>query len=1271
MKPCRLVMSAFGPYGDRTEIDFEQLGSSGLYLITGDTGAGKTTIFDAITFALYGEASGSVRESGMFRSKYASPETPTYVELTFLYQGKRYTVKRNPEYLRPKGRGEGMTLQKGDAVLTFPDERQPVAKSRDVTRAVTELIGLDYQQFTQIAMIAQGDFQKLLLAGTAERGEIFRQIFHTGIYQEIQNRLRDAVKERWKEYDELRRSISQYLSGVRSGEDAALAEELEMLKKAKFEGKAERGLEILELLLEEEKKLLEEFRGQEKELREQIAGEDRLLERTGQRKKLLEESRKKREELEAAVPHLEERKEVMKAAEAAAEACDEIRLSMRQAEETLRQYDVLENYEKLRKDKVRAIEESGREREDRQNRTAVLTDRIVEQKRLLESLKDTGEEKERLDHQIKDIQSRKKDIKKLLTDLNKSRKEQEQTEELLRKRQEEEISARESLKEVQQKGEELSDRELKLAVLESRKKEYKKQRTQLKQLRKSYEDSFRAYMGEEQRLKEVLLRETQILTNEEGGPRDVRKLLYEAERLKKEWKTRGEDMEKLRAILVRLKKKGKVCADRQTEYEEAVKECEDFRGKYYKLERLFLDAQAGVLAAGLEEGKPCPVCGSVHHPAPRSLAGEVPDQGTLNGAKDAFGAAEARMRELSEAAARVREQLVREGSEGGRLCESLLEMEAVPEESLEELLAYLDRAGKALPGKQKENAGRLKSAEADGKRLEAELQELDELEEREQIIRKTMDSLEGVKQTVHMQIRAALTDLRENGGNGDTPPGPAEEMGEENISGEAAKGIQRLQMEIREMEGQEKIYQAEVRLRKEYLGEERELLERLEKLKEDMEGQRSRVQVLISRQEERRERLCEVLAEAESVWKKEFSVNGPEGDKPDFRKEISLQELTANGKKTLEILGQEEEKLNLEIASNLEKGRKKSELERDIPEHEKKLFRLREEIQDLLVTLTRLQAEKEQTDEEIRLCEERIAGQKREELERETVLGRQKISELLTARDQAEEAYREENTKVTQLRSEVSALERQLRELGDAPEDEEIRARKRELEERQEALAVKQRETHTAWNVNREIYESVKDRQEAMVTAEQDYVQIRTLSDTANGTLGGKRKIELETYVQMAFFDRILRRANLRLLTMSSGQYELKRQEEAGNKKEKAGLELNVIDHYNGSERSVKTLSGGESFQASLSLALGLSDEVQSRSGGIRLDAMFVDEGFGSLDDEALNQAMKALGGLTEGDRIVGIISHVAELKERIEKKLVVSKERGRNGIASHVQVVC
>ena len=114
----------------------------------------------------------------------------------------------------------------------------------------------------------------------------------------------------------------------------------------------------------------------------------------------------------------------------------------------------------------------------------------------------------------------------------------------------------------------------------------------------------------------------------------------------------------------------------------------------------------------------------------------------------------------------------------------------------------------------------------------------------------------------------------------------------------------------------------------------------------------------------------------------------------------------------------------------------------------------------------------------------------------------------------------------------------------------------------------------------------------------------------------------------------------------------------AGDLRSQSGLDLDIIDHYNGTERDVKTLSGGESFIASLSLALGLSDEIQSSSSGVKLDAMFVDEGFGSLDSESLNQVMRALLNLTEGDRLVGLISHVADFKERIEKQIVVTKAR-------------
>ena len=166
------------------------------------------------------------------------------------------------------------------------------------------------------------------------------------------------------------------------------------------------------------------------------------------------------------------------------------------------------------------------------------------------------------------------------------------------------------------------------------------------------------------------------------------------------------------------------------------------------------------------------------------------------------------------------------------------------------------------------------------------------------------------------------------------------------------------------------------------------------------------------------------------------------------------------------------------------------------------------------------------------------------------------------------------------------------------------------------------------------------------------------LYNTISGGLSGKERVSLEAYVQMNYFDSIIDKANVRLAIMSDGQYRLVRKTDADNLRQQSGLDLDVIDYYNMSQRDVKTLSGGESFEASLSLALGLSDEIQSRAGGVTLNSMFVDEGFGTLDEDTLQHAMKALAFLAENNRIVGIISHVAELKDRIDKQIVVKKEK-------------
>ena len=396
MKPKKLVISAFGPYGEKTVVDFEKLGEKGLYLITGDTGAGKTTLFDAITFALYGEASGNVRETGMFRSKYAPDDVPTYVELTFIYQGKDYKVTRNPEYLRPKGRGTGFTLQKAEAELVFPDSRQPVTKTREVTKAITELMGLDYRQFTQIAMIAQGDFQKLLLAGTAERGEIFRQIFHTGIYQDIENRLREAVKGKWKEYDEMRRSISQYLDGVSISDDPEAESEWKELKKAKF------GIELLAEVIGRQEEKLAGLKDQIHGIEEEIQKENKVLGEAKQRQKMKTDLEAKQKLFEELKPEVEKAVSQKTAAEEEAKGCEVLAEEIRELREKKAGLEAFLGKVQEAKGKERAIGEEKFTEEKLKQEKVSLEQALLENKEAQEGLKGVEAEKERLQNRLKE-----------------------------------------------------------------------------------------------------------------------------------------------------------------------------------------------------------------------------------------------------------------------------------------------------------------------------------------------------------------------------------------------------------------------------------------------------------------------------------------------------------------------------------------------------------------------------------------------------------------------------------------------------------------------------------------------------------------------------------------------------------------------------------------------------------------------------------------------------------------------------------------------------
>ena len=463
--------------------------------------------------------------------------------------------------------------------------------------------------------------------------------------------------------------------------------------------------------------------------------------------------------------------------------------------------------------------------------------------------------------------------------------------------------------------------------------------------------------------------------------------------------------------------------------------------------------------------------------------------------------------------------------------------------------------------------------------------------------------------------------------------------------------------QLEEISLREQQAQKDLELRGRLLETVRKLEKKLEKCRETIRGQSSCLEILRSRRGENRKQMEALLLAPGMPWGDSYGNAMEMGDHDLLRTVTGAGQLL-----DLELAG-----LESGIAENRRNIKRKKHLDKEIPKLEEEMRREEEEAGRSELLLTRMDTERKLWKEQREDLEEILGEQTREEAEEKAGEIREKLRFLQKEREKAEQNFQRRREELTALQAAVQALEAQQSE--EPLEAEEILERKRQWTEEKVRLSGKRAERYAAGKKNRDIYEAVCDRQQMMIAVEQEYVWVKALSDTANGTLTGKRKIELETFIQMTYFDRILRRANLRLMTMSSGQYELKRQEDGDGKREKAGLELNVIDHYNGTERSVKTLSGGESFQASLSLALGLSDEIQSCAGGIRLDAMFVDEGFGSLDEEALNQAVKALVGLTEGNRMVGIISHVAELKERIERKIVVTKLRSRDGVGSAVEV--
>lgn len=1038
MKPLRLTVSAFGPYAGVETVDFTLFSGQGLFLITGDTGAGKTTIFDAVCFALFGRGSGEVREEKTMRSDFAAPETATWVELSFSHLGKEYCVRRSPRYERPKKSGSGTTVQQPSAELQTPEKTY--SGQQAVNDQINALLGVNYQQFKQVAMLAQGEFQRLLLAESRERGAIFQRVFHTEPFAQLQGVLKQDMLQSRKQREEEQQALLLLKDGILAPEEGRLASLLR-------EGGIYDLPEIAALLEEETRWLAKEEAQAAKELERRKQEADQLAAKlhSAQRDNALLDQLAAVQERQAALharqpemERLEQRLGRMRIARSHVLPAEERCLRAEQKRDDLQKL-LAESREKLAgaEKKLNRLETEKQAEAAREPEREALSGEL----RVLEEALPRCEQAAALEQALAQKRQEAQKLEEQLEDFAR------QTEAAERERKETERQ----LEEIQQQLQALAGCEAALEQQRHRTEQLSgcmRQWEQLQEITRRREEAAAAYCREEARF------------------------------------------------------------SRQQE-------------AYSRMEQLFYREQAGLLAQTLQEGKPCPVCGAAVHPAPAPLSGDAPTQDALEAARQALEKVRAEWQSASERSAACSAEW-----EAGRQAFALAAQAAgLPEAADREAEAALREL--------------LAGSEAEEKRL------------REQCAR-----LEALRASQERQNRR-LRELR----------GQAERFAAQRET--AQRTAQERRMETGRLSGE------------------------LESLRRSLPA--GEIEALRRVVEEKRNTLAE--------WKRRW------------------QAVQENWQRWNDSVGRGRAVVEEQQAQAGQLARETEEARRAFSE-----------------ALT--------------------ACGFAEESDYRAVLASEEEAQQL---DAGLRAYRREQAEAAAVAEQLAAQtagkqKQELSELEDA---------RRVQEEQQAALQAALQEYHHRAETNRGILSRLTAGMERLNRAEADYVRKKELSDTANGELAGKQKLPFELFVQAAYFRRILAFANQRLARMTSGRYELVQRTEAENLRSMTGLEIDVFDQYTGRQRSVKSLSGGESFKASLALALGLSDMIQGFAGGVRLETMFVDEGFGSLDEESLAQAVETLQSLAGGDRMVGIISHVGELKEQIPQKIVVRK--GRTG--SHLAV--
>lgn len=1071
MKPIKLVMSAFGPFRGMVELPFTDMGSSGLFLISGDTGAGKTTIFDAISFALYGNASGENRTPDSFRSDYADNDEETFVELTFVHKGKEYYIKRNPSYKRIKKRGTGTTDEKANAIFNLAGGRV-VTGYAPVTEAVTELLGIDWKQYKQIAMIAQGEFLQLLTADSNERGLIFRKVFNTQIYDKIQKKLKELGTKLKYQLEDIDKSIVQYLSNAICSEESPHKEIFIDWKKTKDIHQVSKMMGLLSSIIEEDKDEYSIKKKYNDQLNEEIGKKASEI-TEGKRVNGLILSKKQAKEEYAIL--LEE-----------AQAIKNKEQAYILSEKALHIVKpVADTFGRIKRE-LYGLNEEIKNGED--NKSKLEKEAII----LLEKYKVNQENKPRITSLLGQISEKKSELKKyqMIDEYTKQKGV---------------LAANQSS--LQNIIEELSNKNTNL-VKEKETKEI---------LLLKYSDTD----------KNLLICDNDLQANT-SLIKGLNKILEAIGNLYSEQITLSE---------------------LQESYTRLENEYKPIRDRYQEMEAYFLREQAGLLAKGLASGISCPVCGSTEHPNMATLTEDAPSEQEL--------------RDEKRKQDKVHEQMIMASNK----CEN---QKTKIELLIDTIMSNIDEIDSRIDKKSKTK---------------------EEIQEIESIVKNKLSKAYEHKEVLKERLKELQKDMKNKKECTDRLTSIKEQL--QTLEHELSRNNESLSIATNKISMLE--------------GTLRTLSEGL------VYDTKAEAETAIRIIEEEYNNLQLELEKAEKAYQDN-----------DVKLGNTIAVLNDNKKKQ-RIRAEEHQRAKKEYQLKLlhcgflvrDETSKKTDNKSDI------------------VKISDMEFNKD----DLVLAEDRYKA---------ALLDEDDLRELKRSIDNY---YRNKET-----------LEERINRLNDETKDQSLKDIDKLLDE-QKALNQSKSECEELINQvysrlinNQSIYNRIEENNREREKVRDKYLTYNDLSKTANGELAGKSKIAFEQYVQAFYFERVINEANIRFTKMSNSQYALMRKVDPTNLRSAAGLELEVMDFYTGKARSIKSLSGGESFKAALSLALGLSDVIQSFAGGVQVDTMFVDEGFGSLDSDSLEQAVETLNSLTTGERLVGIISHVNELKERIDKKIIIEK---------------